>query len=321
MNQKRDHDTAIFAVLLVCLLGFTSCPYQQPVLINCKDTHIPPPATDTLLVYSDEQEDTEVLQSEVYIVNYIPGRIELPEIKNMQWFIQHLAYALEYDTAQRHSLWVAYKFYSDYNQKNCNRSDAWAFDPKIPKEFQSLNGPKQTFAYAGCDRGHLCASEDRVFNLNANQETFYYSNMSPQMSCFNQGIWKGLEEAVRKWAQGDDCDTLYVATGGAINPDVETFGTLEDRNNVTIPKYYFKALVKRKGDTFDGIAFCLENRCYTNEKGKNITKITHEYSMSIRELEEITKINFFPYLRHVMPDNPMLEDEVETTLDISKWPL
>ena len=292
MNQKNYSNTFIFVVLFLYLLGLTSCPTPNPV---------PPPAND------DE------LQSDTLIVNYIPGRIELPEIKDMQWFIQHQSYAMEYDTAQRHSLWVAYTFYSDYNAKNVTRTDAWAFCPIIPKEFQSLSSKSQT--YPGYDRGHLCASEDRVFNLDANKETFYFTNMSPQIGCFNQQIWKYLEEKVRKWAQAPDCDTLYVVTGGAINPGVETLGVLETRNNVTIPKYYFKALVKRQGDTFDGIAFWLENRCYTPNK------ITHEYSMTIRELEEKTGINFFPYLKYVLPENPALEDNVEARRDIEKWPL
>lgn len=294
MNPKNYRNTLTFTFLLIYLLGFTSCPISNPA---------PFPIND------DE------LQTDTLIVNYIPGRIELPEIKDIQWFIQHSSYAMEYDTAQRHSLWVAYKFYSDYNVKNVSRSDEWAFDPIIPKQYQSLNSKTQTFSYAGYDRGHLCASEDRVFSLDANEETFYFSNMSPQLSWFNQQIWKNLEEEVRKWAQATDCDTLYVVTGGAINPGVETLGVLAERNNVTIPKYYFKALVKRQGDTFDGIAFWLENKKY------NSNKVTHEYSMTIRELEEQTGINFFPYLRYVLPRNPALEDSVEMKRDIGKWPL
>jgi hypothetical protein len=65
----------------------------------------------------------------------------------------------------------------------------------------------------------------------------------------------------------------------------------------------------------------LEGGCYLKKKKKNITKVTHEYSMTIRELEERTGINFFPYLRYLFPENPNLEEEVETTRDIKKWPL
>jgi len=306
-----NRNASILAILLVCMTVFTKCHTYKTIIpapANQIDTTISAVLTDTIIKIVEIQPDT-------LVINYIPGRIELPEVKDMNWVIQHLTYAMEYDTAQRHSLWVAYKFYDEYNQKVVNRKDAWAFDPIIPKEYQSLNSTKQTFAYAGYDRGHLCASEDRVFNLEANKETFFYSNMSPQLDWFNQQIWKNLEEKVRKWAQAADCDTLYVVTGGAINPGVETLGTLTERNNVTIPKYYYKALVKRQGDKFDGIAFWLENKKY------NSAKVTHEYSMTIRELEKLTGINFFPYLRYVFPENPWLEDSVETNLDTEKWPL
>jgi len=53
----------------------------------------------------------------------------------------------------------------------------------------------------------------------------------------------------------------------------------------------------------------------------NSAKVTHEYSMTIRELEQLTGINFFPCLRYIFPENPELEDCVETNLDIEKWPL
>ncbi|MCL1850943.1 MAG: DNA/RNA non-specific endonuclease [Bacteroidetes bacterium] len=303
MKYKFIHFTTFISILVMCLLGSLSFScVQQPVPQNQQAT---------------SYQDT-IVHPDTISVNWILPYIELPEVKNIRWFIQHQYYAMEYDTAQRHSVWVAYKFYSDYNLKTVKRTDAWALDPDIPKEFQSLNGKTQT--YPGYDRGHLIASEDRVFNLEANQETFYFSNMSPQLGCFNQKIWKYLEEAVRKWAQASDCDTLYVATGGAINPGVEILGKLEERNHVTIPKYYFKALVKRQGDSFTGIAFWLENKCYTDANNKSL-KITHEYSMTIRELEEKTGINFFPYLRDIFPNRPNLEEEVETSRDITKWPL
>jgi len=206
VNNKINRNTSILAVLLVCSTAFITCrPYKTLILApaNKIDTTISAVLTDTIIKIVEIQPDT-------LFINYIPGRIELPEVKDMNWVIQHLSYAMEYDTAQRHSLWVAYKFYEEYNLKLVKRSNAWAFDPIIPKEYQSLNSAKQTFFYAGYDRGHLCASEDRVFNLEANKETFYYSNMSPQLSWFNQNIWENLEGKVRKWAQASDCDTLYI---------------------------------------------------------------------------------------------------------------
>jgi len=277
----------LFAILFICFFTIHSC-------------HFLPTTTEK----SPQQTNAHPF----------PHRLELPKINDTNWFIQHDHYALEYDTAQRHSIWVAYVFHAYYNQKNVTRTNAWAFDPIIPRQYQSLNTTSQTFP-SGYDRGHLIASEDRVFSTKANRETFYFSNISPQVSWFNQQIWANLEASVRTWGQAADCDTLYVVTGGAINSGIETLGTLESHNGVTIPKYYFKAIVKRQGNTFDGIAFWLEN------KRHNSTKVTHEYSMTIRELEQLTNINFFPNLEYVIPGKPNLEELVETTRDTAKWRL
>lgn len=291
-------------VFIICFAIFFACKPTGTNSGTIPNTTNPNP-TDTIT-----QTDTIQIPTPFHQQG-IPQRIELPEVKNKRWYIEHNHYAMEYDTAQRHAIWVAYVFHANYNQKNTGRSDAWAHDPIIAKEFQSLKNKSQT--YPNYDRGHLIASEDRVFSEIANKETFYFSNMSPQLSWFNQQIWKTLETTVRKWAQSPDCDTLYVVTGGAINKGVDVIGKLNDRNNVTIPKYYFKALVKRKGNTFHGIAFWIENKRHES------AKITHKYAITIRELEKKTNINFFPNLNSAIPENPKLEETVETNLDTTKW--
>jgi hypothetical protein len=97
----------------------------------------------------------------------------------------------------------------------------------------------------------------------------------------------------------------------------EIIGRISNRNNVTIGRWWYKALVKRKGDDFTGIAWWFENRSY----GIGSTVTNYNNAMSIRQLEHLTGINFFPKLKYVIHGNPQLEEQVETTFDISKWPL
>jgi endonuclease G len=238
----------------------------------------------------------------------LPTRIELPRVENPRWFIEHKYYALEYDTSQFQAFWVAYVFNDAYLVDSTGRASAtFRPDPLLPEEFRLVHAD---YTYSGYSRGHLCPSADRVFSEEANLETFYMTNVSPLwQSGFNSGIWLRLEERVRAWAKADDCDTMYIATGGAIKAGIANLGKLSSsEKNITIPQYFYKALLKRKGNTFTGIGFWLENRPYSNV-------VTHAYSMSIRELEEKTKIDFFPNL------DDDVENEVETTYDVSGWPL
>jgi endonuclease G len=237
----------------------------------------------------------------------IPNRIELPAVDNRRWYLEHKYYAIEYDTAQKHSVWVAYVLNAEYLQKNVDRQDNFVRDPLVPYEFSS----QQSDFYEGLlryDRGHLMPSGDRVFSREANNETFYYSNMSPQLSGFNGGIWASLEARVRMWAEASDCDTLYIATGGAVKNGIETIRKAP--GVLTIPKYYYKALLKRKGNAFDGIGFWMEHQSYPPNSA-----ITHSYSMTIDELEQRTGIDFFPNL----PD--ATENAVEASRNTAKWPL
>jgi endonuclease G len=50
---------------------------------------------------------------------------------------------------------------------------------------------------SGYDRGHLAPAADMGFSKITMAESFYYSNMSPQVPGFNRGIWKQLEEQTR----------------------------------------------------------------------------------------------------------------------------
>jgi len=269
----------------------------------------------------------------------VPFRIELPEVRNRRWFVDHTYLALEFDTAQRHAVWVAFVFNSAFRQSNVSRSDRWRHDPIIPLQYQwaypvSRNHSRDTiipsFTIAGqFDRGHIVASEDRVFSLLANWETFYTSNISPQFSRFNQsgGLWFSLEGRVRAWA--DRFDTLYVVKGAAINREgtiymvngqehvfggVQTLGTIPERNNVTIARYWFMAMVGRNGDSFTGIAFWFEN----SQDSRGPSSVLHNYAITIRELEHRTGINFFPNLGIAFPT---VYEFVETNINLSNWPL
>ena len=320
-------------------LSGTSSPAQIKVSQNPNDA----PRTATITVTSGKHSETVSLTQKG--PSFLSG-IEIPEIRDTNWFIQHNYYSLEFDTAQRTSIWLAYVFNNAYNLTNTSRpsQDPWQYDPQIPKEYQwaypfiPTNPPNyRNFPYfSGYDRGHQVASADRLHNRLANDETFYISNISPQIGRgFNQHIWADLEGKVRRWAKATDCDTLYVVTGVAINragtiyhvngvpqvlqADVPIIGRISGRNNVTIAKYWYKALVKRKGDEFTGIAWWFENRYHSSE---TLTNSNYQsYVKTIRELEHLTGINFFPKLKTVLPGNPNLEEQVETTYDISKWPL
>jgi endonuclease G len=84
-------------------------------------------------------------------------------------------------------------------------------------------------------------------------ESFYLSNMSPQAPGFNRGIWSTLESYVRTWA--DENEEIYVVTGPVLTGTYSTIGP----DQVSVPEYFYKAILDLKEPDVKGIGFILPN--------------------------------------------------------------
>lgn len=202
-------------------------------------------------------------------------------------------YSMLYDAYYKVALWVAYPLASNY-LGTTNRTDKWAYDPKIPTSMQ----PRLTSGWGsglGFDRGHQLPSADRTCSVNANEATFFFSNMTAQVSMLNQRVWERLENQGRTWA--GQCDTLYIVTGGVLKTSSNTTITYtpdNDGKNIAVPKAYFKIFLKRKissgVSTYSSIGFWYENRDY------GAISPQPEHVKSVTEIETLTGFTFFPQL-------------------------
>lgn len=249
--------------------------------------------------------------------NFATGIVELPALRNgaNDVFITHsttfngkkvTSFSLEYDKSKKHSRWVAFRFDNLTKQMNVVREDAFDTDPLISAEYQRVQAD---FGKKGYDRGHLCASHDRLYSREVNEQTFYYTNMSPQRNSFNIGIWLTLEGQVQSWGRScTSSDTLYVVKGGTIDKEDQIKGYIDNDRSKPIPKYYYMALLFKKGDSFKAIAFWMEHT--DTQKSLKLS----DCALSIDELEEKTGIDFFPSL------NDNLENALESTYSLKAWP-
>ena len=192
-------------------------------------------------------------------------------------------YSFGWSQKDRVALWVAYPLCKFYTNGNVGRTEAWAMDPLLGDDSAAPFG-----GYAGSyARGHQVPSADRQCSYDANAQTFYGTNMTPQLNDHNEGIWADLEGKVRGWA--NTSDTTYVVTGVTVSASSKKERDSNGKS-VTIPDAYFKAILKYSKSstlgTWNAAAFYLEHRAYSGS-------ITKSHSMSIDELEEITGIDFF----------------------------
>ncbi len=216
-------------------------------------------------------------------------------------------YSMLFDTKERIAYWVAYPLCSMYLGR-VGRTNAWNTDPSIPVN-QQMNT-----SVRGYDRGHQIPSGDRTATRGMNEQTFYYSNMTPQLGKFNQEIWVDLEDRVRTWAK--KCDTLYVVTGAVLHTTGGTetirYATDGTGKKIAVPNYYYKVLLSL---TIRGGEYQYKSAGFWFAHKANTGTVDTSYMMTVDEIEKKTGWDFFKHL-------PIeIEMEVEKQLMPGDWGL
>jgi len=211
--------------------------------------------------------------------------------------VRHTWYVLSYDEDHEQAEWVAYELTRDrLNQNWSERPNSFRPDPDVRTE----SATPRDYSGSGFDKGHLCPAADMAFNDAAIDETFFMSNMSPQVPAFNGGVWRELEELTRDWARR--FEQLYVVTGPVLTQ--QPLGQI-GFSKVSVPAAYYKVLLAP--EQHKAIAFVLPNALST--------KPVLEYAYSIDQVEKMTGLDFFP--------NTLkgLDEELEGSLDLDAWPI
>nr|MCR5314019.1 DNA/RNA non-specific endonuclease [Bacteroidaceae bacterium] len=258
-------------------------------------------------------------------------RYEMPHLNSQYDYICHtlengeVNYTIQYDRYKHHPVWVAYVYDMKSAMKNApTRTDAWDGDPYYDNDKANQVA---TNTFPGYTRGHLCGSAERYYSEEANMQTFYMTNMSPQLYAFNGIYWGAVEDLARNWGRNVTNSTseyyngtLYIAKGGTIDKEeniikyINVKNTLGTTITMPVPKYYWMAcLFIASNGSARAIGFWMEHKDYGNESKDFIQQFARESACSIDELEEKTGLDFFCNL------NDNVENLLEAKYDISSW--
>lgn len=192
--------------------------------------------------------------------------------------IKHKYYWLSYSELHEQAEWVAYELKKSHLSTNEIDRPYFILDDQVPTKSADWRNYKNS----GYDRGHLCPAGDRRFDVKAFNETFYTSNISPQLPEFNGRTWNYLEQQVRRWAKNRD--GVFVITG----PVFRVGGKVIGSEKVSVPTHFFKIVLDNSSDGLEAIAFLIPHR-EGLESYKN-------FVTSIDAIERETGINFLAFL-------------------------
>eukprot|EP00127_Corallochytrium_limacisporum_P003736 Clim_evm68s152 gene=Clim_evmTU68s152 len=150
---------------------------------------------------------------------------------------------------------------------------------------------------SGYDRGHLAAAGNHKSTQNAQCETFYLSNIAPQVGPgFNRDYWNKLENSIRDKAM--IMKNTYIITGPLYMPTRRTDGKkyveyeVIGPNDVAVPTHFFKAVVY---EPFSGPLveeyYILPNKAIPDEAALATFRTTPQV------IEHAGGIHLFPKLR------------------------
>lgn len=212
--------------------------------------------------------------------------------------LTNIGYAVGYDDNIPSARWSSYRVFP-YQDVHLKRPSSFYVDNRTSAKVST-----DEYVRSGYDRGHLTPNYaiSVCYGAEAQKETFFLSNIVPQLHALNAGLWKDIEQRIVK---------RYVPRYGEVWVQVGPIYSLNPRKvgRIPVPDQFWMVISEydqeKKG--IRAIAFLVPHE----EKWRDI-ELTR-YIVSIRRVETLTGLNFFPKLPSAT------QEKLETTAAPRAW--
>lgn len=212
----------------------------------------------------------------------------------------HAEFLTVYDRQTRNPYYVVEHITPQSIAKNGSNGDrknsVFKEDESIPEKFRAR---LRDYFRSGYDRGHQAPAANAKFSQEAMDETFYLTNMAPQVGAgFNRDYWAHFEDFCRRLT--NDYNSVRIVTGPLYLPKKcddgkyrVSYEVIGNPPNIAVPTHFFKLIVaeqskkKSVGDEDLAVAaFVMPNDVISNE-----TPLT-SFQVPIESLEKSSGLEF-----------------------------
>ena len=176
--------------------------------------------------------------------------------------------------------------------------DPFKQDKNLPKKCSMTSKEYNTYMEYGGSLGHNEPAGNHKTTLSIYNDTFLFSNISPQEIVFNTGLWVILETWTKRLQNDPDLEDITVFTGNIPSKKTTNFNNVK----INVPDYMYKLVSckhKKNPNKFYIACFLMKNEPPTNK----IHKI-YNYLVSLKQLTEMSNINFFKFFNYYSGFNP-----------------
>ena len=203
---------------------------------------------------------------------------ELPQTQKSHKILCKTEFAIGYSTELKTPLFVVQRLEAEkLTAPTVVQNAPFRLDPTLSKTEQpSL----YDFVNSGYDRGHMAPFEDTNHDRNAAFESMMLTNIVPQHSGNNRGIWRVLEDLVRNMTLEG---TIFVITGPVFDQPRKPIG----ENAIPVPSKLYKIVINAKTKTVT--TYLIPNESVSSSLLPTMVS-------NLVTVSNLTGINFLPIL-------------------------
>lgn len=201
-------------------------------------------------------------------------------------------YSVVMNKERRLAFYTAVNIDGNLSYRIKREPDKWFYDPRLDREEQTGN---DVYANNPLDRGHLVRrldpawGEDKQIAKTANDDTFHFTNCTPQHHDFNanQTLWAGLEDYILDNADAQNF-RVTVFTGPALDDDDPHY------RGVQLPRQYWKvAVTALENGKLSATAYLLSQKSLIEGIEEEFKFGAYRtYQVSVSKIEELTGLDF-----------------------------
>jgi endonuclease G, mitochondrial len=277
-DQILDWDSSVAEEAIVIDPDYSNRPGFDPSFLESVDVPLPRVSKameqDTARVRSDAQKHDDPFE-----LTYYHYSVYMNKRRRTAWFS-----AANVDGDHRPNI-------------GKRQGDRWYTDPRILRSEQI----GQEAFERGIDRGHLTRRQDTAWGsdvasaIQANNDTFHFTNCSLQASPFNQGKdrWRGLEQFLLEQHAKKERRRLVVITGPLFASNDPVYKNDRMNYSVRCPLQFWKVCVLIKQDgTPSATGFVLGQEDIQNLPGFEEAFDVAATQIRLADLEERTGLDF-----------------------------
>lgn len=201
--------------------------------------------------------------------------------------IRHFGYLTCWNSDWLIPNWVAYSL-NPRKVAGIVKRPKRQFDPD--PQVKGRSAEHSDYTHSGYSRGHMAPAADMKWSERAMNESFYLSNVCPQVQAMNGGVWEHVERKCRQLAKETE---IFICTGPIMGKRPERIG----RNGVAVPERFFKVVCMQRNGKWQAIGFVVPN---SDCRGSMF-----RYACSVDQVEALTGHDFF----YELPDS--IENKIE----------